>query len=267
MNIIQSEQQVLDFWNLNNSFQKSNLNKSKKFTFFEGPPFATGLPHYGHILAGFIKDSICRSACQNGFSVERNASWDAHGLPIEFEIEKLLGIKTKQQILDFGIAKYNKECESIVLKYANQWETIISRLGRWINWKDNIKTMDFDYMNSVWSVFSKIYSKHLIYEDFKVMPYSNACTTPLSNFEASSNYQNVTDRTVIVEFKIYNMDKYFLVWTTTPWTLPMNQALCINPNLEYICVKCNESNKLYIICKNLLDSVFKKKRIYYYKYY
>ena len=259
MNIIQTEEQVLNFWNLDNSFQKSNLNKSKKFTFFEGPPFATGLPHYGHILAGFIKDSICRSACQNGFSVERNASWDAHGLPIEFEIEKLLGIKTKQQILDFSIGKYNKECESIVLKYANQWETIIGRLGRWINWKKNIKTMDFDYMNSVWSVFSQIYSKNLIYEDFKVMPYSNACTTPLSNFEASSNYQTVTDRTVIVEFKIYNDDKYFLVWTTTPWTLPMNQALCINPNLEYICVKCNENNKLYIICKNLLDSVFKKK--------
>ena len=261
MNWIKAEEQVLEFWNKDNSFYKSNQNKSKNFTFFEGPPFATGLPHYGHILAGFIKDTICRSACQNGYCVERNASWDTHGLPIEYEIEKLHGIRSKQQILEYGIGNYNRACESIVLKYSGEWENIIGRLGRWINWKCNIKTMDFNYMNCVWSIFSKIYAKGLIYEDFKVMPYSNACTTPLSNFEASSNYQNVTDKTIVVKFKIVNkINEYFLVWTTTPWTLPMNQALCVNPNLDYVYVKCLEDNIDYIACKNLVESIFKKKK-------
>jgi isoleucyl-tRNA synthetase len=261
MNCIKAEEEVLEFWNKDNSFYKSNQNKSNTFTFFEGPPFATGLPHYGHILAGFIKDTICRSACQNGYSVQRNATWDTHGLPIEYEIEKSHGIRSKQQILDYGIGNYNKACESIVLKYSNEWENIIGRLGRWINWKSNIKTMDFDYMNCVWNIFSKIYTKGLIYEDFKVMPYSNACTTPLSNFEASSNYQNVTDKTVVVKFKLFDeTNKYFLVWTTTPWTLPMNQALCVNPNLDYVYVTCLEDNVEYILCKNLVDPIFKKKK-------
>jgi len=259
MNISKLEKEVNDFWFQDNSFIKSNQNKLKKFIFFEGPPFATGLPHYGHILGGFIKDTICRAACQNGFSVDRNVSWDCHGLPIEFEIEKELGIKTKKEILEYGIDNYNKSCENIVLKYADQWKTIINRLGRWINWENNIKTMDFEYMNTVWSIFSKIYNKNLIYQDFKVMPYSNACTTPLSNFEASSNYQNVTDKTVIVEFKIKNREnEYFLVWTTTPWTLPANQALCININLEYVTVKSLSNNKIYIIAKNLVQHVFNK---------
>ncbi len=256
--IVKAEEQVLEFWKQDNSFVKSNLDKSKKFIFFEGPPFATGLPHYGHVLAGLIKDSMCRWACQNGNSVERRATWDSHGLPIEYEIEKSFGIKTKQDILRMGIPEYNSACKSIVLRYSDQWKDIIGRLGRWIDWDSNIKTMDLEYMEKVWSVFGSIYSQGLIYEDFKVMPYSNACTTPLSNFEASSNYQTVNDQTVIVKFKCAsNSNVNFLVWTTTPWTLPANQALCVNPNLEYLQVEHNQEQ--YYLSAKLADSVFKTK--------
>jgi len=266
------------------------------------------------VLAGLIKDTICRWACQNGFYVERKATWDSHGLPIEYEIEKAYGIKSKQDILSMGmscpsvcrfkqslnsdkaqsdlqpsltgmscpsvcrfeqslnsdkaqtdlqpsltgIPAYNAACKSIVLRYSDQWKNIIGRLGRWIDWDSNIKTMDREYMEKVWSIFATIYSQGLIYEDFKVMPYSNACTTPLSNFEASSNYQIVNDQTVIVKFKCKSNTTNLLVWTTTPWTLPANQALCVNSNLEYLEVEHNGEH-YYVSCK-LVDSVFKSQK-------
>ncbi len=283
VSIVKAEEQVLKFWEEDNSFVKSSeKNSSNKFIFFEGPPFATGLPHYGHVLAGLIKDTVCRWACQNGKYVERKATWDSHGLPIEYEIEKAHGIKTKQDILSIGIPAYNSACKSIVLRYSNQWKDIIGRLGRWIDWDSNIKTMDFNYMEKVWSIFASIYSQGLIYEDFKVMPYSNACTTPLSNFEASSNYQTVNDQTVIVKFRSNTSKTSFLVWTTTPWTLPANQALCVNPDLDYlevcvpaqtnppsgeVCVPaqtnplsgefCVPSGELYFLGEKLADSVLK----------
>lgn len=268
--IVKAEEQVLEFWKQDNSFVKSNLSKANKFIFFEGPPFATGLPHYGHVLAGLIKDTVCRWACQNGNSVQRIATWDSHGLPIEYEIEKAHGIKTKQDILSLGkscpadlqpsltgVPAYNSACKSIVLRYSNQWKDIIGRLGRWIDWDSNIKTMDLAYMEKVWSIFASIYSQGLIYEDFKVMPYSNACTTPLSNFEAGSNYQTVNDQTVVVKFRSNDNNIHFLVWTTTPWTLPANQALCVNPNLEYVevCIKHNQEH--FILSAKLVDSVLK----------
>jgi isoleucyl-tRNA synthetase len=234
VSIVKAEEEVLKFWNDDNSFVKSNQNSKSKFIFFEGPPFATGLPHYGHVLAGLIKDTVCRWACQNGNSVQRIATWDSHGLPIEYEIEKAHGIKTKQDILSLGVPAYNSACKSIVLRYSDQWKDIIGRLGRWIDWDSNIKTMDRVYMEKVWSIFGSIYSQGLIFEDFKVMPYSNACTTPLSNFEASSNYQTVNDQTVVVKFRSKTSNINFLVWTTTPWTLPANQALCVNTIKNFI---------------------------------
>lgn len=237
---VSSEEEIVEFWNKNNIFQKSINPNNKPFVFYDGPPFATGLPHYGHIVGGMIKDTIGRWATINGYYVPRRAGWDTHGLPIEYEIEKKFGIKTKDQIIEFGIGPYNEACRDIVMTYAAEWKTIMNRLGRWVDFDDDYKTMDLDFMSRVWTVFSKIYEKGLIYEGVKIMPYSIACTTPLSNFEATSNYQNVSDRTVIVLFKIKNSDENILSWTTTPWTLPGHYCLCVNKNIVYILVEYNQ---------------------------
>ena len=249
-----SEKEILDFWTNKNIFQKSieNNKYNQSFIFYDGPPFATGLPHYGHILSGTIKDTIGRWATINGFHVPRRAGWDTHGLPIEYEIEKKYGIKTKDEILKLGINNYNEACRDIVMTYANEWKSIMGRLGRWIDFDNDYKTMDTDFMSKVWNVFSRIYKKDLIYEGVKIMPYSIACTTPLSNFEASSNYQNVLDKTIIVKFKIENgRNEYILSWTTTPWTLPAHYCLCINKNIKYCAYEYN--NEIYYFAKSRLD--------------
>jgi isoleucyl-tRNA synthetase len=250
-NNVTIEEEIVDSWNKYNIFQKSNNKDNKPFVFYDGPPFATGLPHYGHVLAGFIKDTIGRWACINGFYVHRQAGWDTHGLPIEFEIEKKFGIKTKDQVKEFGIGNYNEACREIVMTYACEWKTIMNRLGRWVDFDNDYKTMDIDFMSKVWTVFSKIYDKGLIYEGVKIMPYSIACTTPLSNFEASSNYQNVSDRTVIVKFKIINEEEYILSWTTTPWTLPGHYCLCVNKNIVYNLIEYN--GEKYYIAKSRIE--------------
>jgi isoleucyl-tRNA synthetase len=253
-NIVENEEKLIEFWKTNNIFQKSidNNKDGKPYTFYDGPPFATGLPHYGHILAGLIKDTIIRWAVINGFHVPRRAGFDCHGLPIEFEIEKKLGIKTKEQILNYGIDNYNEACRDIVMSCAGDWKTIMNRIGRWIDFDNDYKTMDIDYMSKVWSVFAKIYDKGLIYEGVKIMPYSTACTTPLANFEATSNYQNVSDRTVIVKFKLKNTnDIYILSWTTTPWTLPAHYCLCVNSNITYALVLHNSES--YYIAKSRVE--------------
>ena len=253
-NIIENEEKLIEFWKTNNIFQKSidNNKDGKPYSFYDGPPFATGLPHYGHILAGLIKDTIIRWAVINGFHVPRRAGFDCHGLPIEFEIEKKLGIKNKEQILKYGIDNYNEACRGIVMSCAGDWKTIMNRIGRWIDFDNDYKTMDIDYMSKVWSVFAKIYDKGLIYEGVKIMPYSTACTTPLANFEATSNYQNVSDRTVIVKFKLKNTnDIYILSWTTTPWTLPAHYCLCVNSNITYALVLHNSES--YYIAKSRVE--------------
>lgn len=253
-NITQKEEQHVDFWNEYNVFQKSidNNRDGKHFIFYDGPPFATGLPHYGHILAGNIKDTISRWATINGYCVPRRAGFDCHGLPIEFEIEKKLGIKTKDQILNYGIDNYNEACRGIVMSCADDWKSIMTRLGRWVDFDNDYKTMDTDFMSKVWTVFSKIYEKGLIYEGVKIMPYSTACTTPLANFEASSNYQNITDRTVILKFKLKDNDnKYILSWTTTPWTLPSHYCLCVNKNITYSLIEYQ--GELYYISKSRVE--------------
>lgn len=257
----ENEEEIVKFWNDNNIFQKSiDQNKNNEpFVFYDGPPFATGLPHYGHILAGYIKDTIGRWATINGKYVPRRAGWDTHGLPIEFEIEKKLGIKTKDQIKKFGIDNYNEECRKIVMTYAGEWKSTMNRLGRWVNFDNDYKTMDTDFMSKVWGVFAKIYEKGLIYEGVKIMPYSVACTTPLSNFEATSNYQNVSDRTVIAKFKLKDDNKYILSWTTTPWTLPGHYALCVNKNLTYCLIEYE--TELYYICKSRVEFLKEKLKV------
>ena len=161
------------------------------FTFYDGPPFATGTPHYGHICAGTIKDVVCRYASQTGHYVSRRFGWDCHGLPVEYEIDKTLGITDKRQILEMGIDKYNNECRSIVMRYSSLWEKVVNRFGRWIDFKNDYKTLDISFMESVWYVFKTLFDKGLVYRGRKIMPYSNAVHTVLSNFEVQQNYKEV----------------------------------------------------------------------------
>lgn len=230
-----------------------------RYSFYDGPPFATGLPHYGHILAGTIKDVVTRYAYSQGYHVERRFGWDCHGLPVEFEIDKALGIKGKEDVLKMGIPAYNAECRKIVMRYANEWEQIIGRMGRWIDFKNDYKTLYPWYMESIWWVFKQLYTKGLVYQGVKVMPYSTACTTSLSNFESGQNYKEVVDPCVVVSFKVIG-DKdnaSIIAWTTTPWTLPSNMALCVNPELNYVRVKEKSTGSIYILMENRIEYVFK----------
>ena len=248
---VQFEEDILRNWQKNNIFAKQlEQNAGKpKFTYYDGPPFATGLPHYGHIVASVLKDVVPRYWAMRGYNVPRKWCWDVHGLPIEFEIEKKLGIKTKDEVLALGIAKYNEECRSIVMTYSEEWKKTIARIGRWVDMENNIKTMDTNYMNGVWWVFNHMFEKGLVYEGVKVMPYSTGCNTPLSNFEAKSNYKKVNDPSLTVKFSL-NGNTHLLVWTTTPWTLPSNMALCVHSDLEY--VKVNVDGVFYILARSAL---------------
>lgn len=229
------------------------------FVFFDGPPFATGLPHYGHILAGTIKDVVLRYATMKGHHVERRNGWDCHGLPIEYEIDKKLGIKTKDDVLKMGIPAYNAECRAIVMRYTDEWKATIERMGRWIDMENNWKTMDLSYMESTWWVFGELFRKGQIYRGFKVMPYSTACMTPLSNFELALNYKDVSDPSVVVTMPLEGHDNCaLLVWTTTPWTLPSNLMVCVHPDFEYVWVKPKaDAGKTYVCLESRLDFLFK----------
>lgn len=264
-----TEENVYKYWVEQDIFQQTIVaNKAKpEYVFYDGPPFMTGTPHYGHILAGLIKDTVLRYQHNSGHNVPRFAGIDTHGLPIEYEIEKELGIKTTQQVLDYGIGKYNDACEGIVSRCAGIWEEQMGRLGRWIDFKSQYKTMDLSFMNSVWWVFSELYKKNRIYEGVKIMGYSTTCGTPLSNFETKQNYQEVNDDSLFIKLpiklpiksaEIEEKPKYILVWTTTPWTLPSNYALCINPQIDYVEVELD--SVIYICGEKLVSNIFGKKK-------
>ncbi|XP_041129099.1 isoleucine--tRNA ligase, cytoplasmic-like [Polyodon spathula] len=254
------EERILKLWDDHNCFQEC-LKQSKnrpKFTFYDGPPFATGLPHYGHILAGTIKDVVTRFAHQSGFHVDRRFGWDCHGLPVEYEIDKMLGIKGPEDVAKMGIAEYNKQCRSIVMRYASEWEATVTRLGRWIDFKNDYKTLYPWFMETVWWVFKQLYDKGLVYRGVKVMPFSTACNTPLSNFESHQNYKDVQDPSVTVNFPLEEDESVSLIaWTTTPWTLPSNLALCVNPEFMYVKVKDHDTGKVYIMMEARLSALFK----------
>ncbi|XP_068172017.1 isoleucine--tRNA ligase, cytoplasmic [Antennarius striatus] len=259
------EEKIMQFWKEKDCFQeclKQSKNKPK-YTFYDGPPFATGLPHYGHILAGTIKDIVTRFAHQNGFHVERRFGWDCHGLPVEYEIDKTLGIKGPDDVAKMGIAEYNKQCRNIVMRYSKEWEISVNRMGRWIDFRNDYKTLYPWFMESVWWVFKQLYDKGLVYRGVKVMPFSTACNTPLSNFESHQNYKDVQDPSVIVNFPlIENEEVAFIAWTTTPWTLPSNLALCVNPEFSYVTVKDNTTDKTYIMMEARLCALFKSESEY-----
>lgn len=253
IDINQMEQNILSFWDNVSAFEVSNKRIGKDFVFFDGPPFATGTPHYGHLLAGTIKDVICRYQNMLGKRVERRFGWDCHGLPIESLVQKKFGTSDTISVEDF-----NNKCQSVVLDYTNEWENVTSRMGRWIDFENCYRTMDLNFMESVWYVFKQIWEQNRIYKSYRVMPYSPKLMTPISNFEASSNYKEVEDPAVFVKFKITN-NSFALVYTTTPWTLPANLALCVNPELEYSWIESENIN--YLISTKLITTFFKHFKI------
>jgi len=255
MEFPQIERKILKFWEKNKIFQKSISQKKKKpiFSFYDGPPFASGLPHYGHILTSTIKDTVLRYFTMQGFQVPRRVGWDCHGLPVENLIEKELNIKNKREIENLGIEKFNLACKESVFRYVKEWVNTLKRIGRWADYKKSYATMDKNYTESVWWVFKKLYELKLVYKDFRVSPYCPRCGTPLSNFEVNQPdaYREIEDQSVYVKFPLKEKNNYFLAWTTTPWTLPSNVALAINPQIPYVKVKIKKEK--YILAKERLS--------------
>ncbi|KAI9892009.1 MAG: isoleucine--tRNA ligase [Vezdaea aestivalis] len=254
------EEEVLRYWKEIKAFETQvELSKGRDpYTFYDGPPFATGKPHYGHLLASTIKDIIPRYWSMKGYYVERRFGWDTHGLPIEYEIDKKLGISGKQAVMDLGLAKYNAECRGIVMRYASEWRVTIDRLGRWIDFDNDYKTMNTSFMESVWWVFKQLYEKDVVYSGYRVMPYSTALNTPLSNFEAQQNYKDTQDPAVVVSFPLLNdPTTHLLAWTTTPWTLPSHTGLAVHPDFEYIKIHDEKADKNYVLLESLMKTLYK----------
>uniref|UniRef100_A0A915BL74 Isoleucine--tRNA ligase, cytoplasmic n=2 Tax=Parascaris univalens TaxID=6257 RepID=A0A915BL74_PARUN len=261
----EEEVKTMKRWREQNTFKKSlEMNKNRpRYTFYDGPPFATGLPHYGHLLAGTIKDVVTRWAHQNGYYVERRFGWDTHGLPVEFEVDKMLGIRGPQDVLEMGIEKYNNECRKIVMRYASEWEETVERMGRWIDFRHDYKTLYPWFMESVWWAFSQLFKKGLVYRGVKVMPFSTSCSTPLSNFEAGQNYKDVVDPAVVIGFTLDEDPSIQLAaWTTTPWTLPSNLCITVHPDLQYVTVRDRASQKKYILMEERLCELYKNEDAY-----
>lgn len=253
------EEGVLRFWQEREIFERSVEERkgAELFSFYDGPPFATGLPHYGHLLAGTIKDVVPRYKTMKGFCVPRRFGWDCHGLPVENEIEKAKELSGAVSIEAFGIGAFNEECRSIVQRYTAEWKKTVDRMGRWVEFEGAYKTMDLPFMESVWWAFAELWKKGLVYEGFKVMPFSMKLGTPLSNFEANLNYQDVDDPSVVVAFEWEKeAGTFFLAWTTTPWTLPSNLALMVNGKERY--VKVAHEGKKYVLAEARVAIYFKE---------
>mgnify|MGYP006281928139 CR=1 FL=1 len=262
------EESILAFWGEHDTFRKSLEQRSAgdRFVFYDGPPFATGLPHYGHLLAGTIKDVVPRYQTMRGRYVERVFGWDCHGLPIEALAQEALGVSGAPAIKELGVDTFNEKCRSMVLTYVNEWKRTVNRMGRWVDFEHGYKTMDATFMESIWWVFKQLWEQGRIYRAHRIMPYSWKLNTPLSNFEANRNYRDVQDPAITVRMQIRNgagldvpaeADAYFLAWTTTPWTLPENLALCVGPNVDYAVVRDAESGDVYVLADALVDTYFR----------
>jgi isoleucyl-tRNA synthetase len=273
VNFPQQEESVVQFWEERNVFKKSISQRegAPEFVFYDGPPFATGLPHFGHFVPGTIKDIVPRYKTMRGYRVERRFGWDCHGLPVENLIEKELGLNSKTDIERYGVAEFNEACHSSVLRYVKEWRQIVTRLGRWVDFDNDYKTMDPDYMESIWWVIKSLWDKGLIYEGYYILPYCPRCSTVLSNHELSlGGYKDVHDPAISVRFKIVgvlasnkdpaladlaNGSTYFVAWTTTPWTLPSNLALALGPDIDYVCVI--DGKERYILAESRLSAYYK----------
>ncbi|MEK7149869.1 MAG: class I tRNA ligase family protein, partial [Patescibacteria group bacterium] len=261
------EEKVLKFWEENKIFEKSVKKKASKgeYVFYDGPPFATGLPHYGHILASIIKDAIPRYQTMKGYKVERRWGWDCHGLPVENVVEQELGLKSKKDIEKIGIDKFNQAAKNRVLSFAGDWKKIIPKIGRWVDMENDYKTMDADYTESALWVFKKLFDKGLVYEGYKSMHICPRCETTLSNFEVTQNYKEIDDISVTVKAELVDEPgTYLLAWTTTPWTLPGNVALAVNDNFDYVKIRIM-NNELgikenYILAKDRLVGILKDEK-------
>ncbi|MCG8479958.1 MAG: class I tRNA ligase family protein, partial [Spirochaetales bacterium] len=258
------EEDILAFWKERSIFEQSVAQRSETdhFTFYDGPPFATGLPHFGHFVPGTIKDIIPRYQTMKGKRVERRFGWDCHGLPVEYEMEKELGISGASQIEEYGVARFNEACRGIVLRYTDEWRQVVTRLGRWVDFDNDYKTMDPEYMETIWWVFKQLWEKGLIYEGYYILPYSPALATPLSNFEVNlGGYHEVDDPAITVRFRLVDRpDTYVLAWTTTPWTLPSNLALAVGNDIEYVRIADGEDH--YILAESRLGHYYRDESEY-----
>lgn len=258
VNLPKQEETILNFWDAKKIFEQTLEASQKTYSFYDGPPFATGLPHYGHLLAGVLKDIVPRYWTMKGYRVPRRFGWDCHGLPVEYEINKAHKIESRKDVLKWGVANYNNACRGIVKRYSEEWKTTVRRVGRWVDMEKPYFTMDVEFMQSVWWVFQELFKKGLIYEGYKVVPYSVGISTPLSNFEANLNYKMVQDPALTVNFPVQGQSNtFFLAWTTTPWTLPSNLGLAVGNDVTYVKAKEISSGKIYILAEALLASVFK----------
>ena len=248
---VEIEKEVLKFWDEDKTFEKSvhNRDGAAEFVFYDGPPFANGTPHYGHIMVSYVKDVVARYQTMNGKKVERRLGWDCHGLPAEMSAEKQLGVSGRKQIEEYGVEKFNDFCRSDVLKYSSIWVEMFKRIGRWVDFSHDYKTMDLPFMESVINNFKQLWEKGLVYEDYRVLPYSWAAETPLSNFEVNQGYQDKTDNAITVMFTLENGMK-MLVWTTTPWTLPSNLMLAVGKDIDYAVME--EDGQKYVLAQALL---------------
>lgn len=276
-NFSKLETEELKFWEKNKIFDKSVSQRetNKKYVFFDGPPFANGLPHYGHILANVLKDAVVRYFAMKGYYVPRVNGWDCHGLPVEYEIEKELKISGRKQIQDYGIEKFNDSCRESVFRYTDEWEKTLKRIGRWVDFEHSYATLNTPYMESIWWVFKQIWDKGMVYQGYKSMHICPRCETPLSNFEVTQGYKDVTDLSITIKFFLENEGRLKLIkkfnlkadakiavlaWTTTPWTLPGNTALAVGPKIEYALVNAEGANEFYIVAKNLVDRIFAQQK-------
>lgn len=270
------EEEILKFWKEDDTFKKSvdQREGSEEYVFYDGPPFATGLPHFGHFIPSTIKDIIPRYQTMKGKKVERRFGWDCHGLPVENLIEKELGINSKHEIEAYGVANFNEKCKASVLKYTSEWRQTITRMGRWVDFDHDYKTMNPDYMESIWWVAKSLWDKGLIYEGKYILPYCPRCSTVLSTHELAQGYKEKQDPAITIRFKITkapaaiddsdmaNGKTYFLAWTTTPWTLPSNLGLCMGPKIEYVKILDKESGDYYIMAKSRLHAYYKNESDY-----
>ncbi len=260
---VAAEHEVLAFWLRERIFERSVSQNAGNppYIFYDGPPFATGLPHHGHLVGSTIKDIVPRYWTMKGRYVERRFGWDCHGLPIEHEIDKQFGASSADVVQQLGVAGYNDACRSIVGRYVTEWRSTITRLGRWVDFDNGYKTMDPWFMESVWWVLKQLWDKGLVFQDYKVVPFSTALGTVLSNFEASSNYQEVQDPAVTVLFKLLDEDAYVAAWTTTPWTLPSNLALCVGEGIDYVRVLDEETGQHIYLAAARVEAYAKRHRL------
>ncbi|OOB77000.1 MAG: isoleucine--tRNA ligase [Epulopiscium sp. Nuni2H_MBin003] len=256
LNFVERELDTLNFWKEHDIFNKTieNRQSGENFTFYDGPPTANGKPHIGHVLTRVIKDLIPRYKTMKGYHVIRKAGWDTHGLPVELEIEKLLGISGKPEIEKYGVGDFISKCKESVFKYQSEWEKMTERVGYWVDMDNPYITYDNNYIESVWWSLRQIWDKNLIYKGHKIVPYCSRCGTSLSSHEVAQGYKDIKDNTAVAKFKLEHTDNtYFLAWTTTPWTLPSNAALCVNPNEVY--VKAELDGNFYILAKSLMNVI------------